>query len=180
MPYLPLDDSPPVISTGAIKAVLEGMLFAYRRPRPSPLSELYVVDQVVKNLAFPPASQARQYALHVVLTDLIRTRFEHLLAIFQLSPLEDHHAYTDAIRHLQRCSQVGKPELLGWCWLYYHYGRSDLEISREVFCATCHIDPRSLYRYQTAVLRRLTRSLVEAEWQARSAARQRWFVTGRL
>lgn len=113
MPYLAYDESLPVISTGAVKAALERMVFAYRPHRPSPLCELYLVDQVMKAPTFPSALHLRQYALHIVLTDLIRTRFEHMLAVFRLPPPQEHQPYDDALEHLRACSQVRKPELMG-------------------------------------------------------------------
>jgi hypothetical protein len=168
----------PVISPTAVKVALDGLRFASGRSQSSPLADLYLVDLVLEDMAFPLVQNRRHYALQVVLTDLITGRFERLLTIFELPLPAADCAYTAAAQHIGQCCQVGTPELMGWCWLYYAYVRTDLDMNRTRFARLCHLDPRTLYRYQTAILRRFVHCLVEAEWQARIQARRAGVISG--
>lgn len=57
--------------------------------------------------------------------------------------------------------------LLGAIWIYIHYFRFDCDIDRDGFCRRFAISKRTLQRYQSSAIRRLTHLIIQEEVAAR-------------
>jgi hypothetical protein len=163
----------PCISEATVKIALD----ALRAQASSSLEHLLLVDEVLMDSAFPPSANCRSYALSHLLSAVITEELDRRRQAFGSHSAALSNSLEVAKQAIRRDEQLSSPEVLGWNWLYYHYVRVDLDISRDRFCQLASIDLRTLHRYQQSAVRRLTACLMEREWHIRKEWHRRRLYT---
>lgn len=160
-----LHDERVTITVAAVTQTLNNLIYTASPPKDTALLDLHLVDTLLCDARLSPTPDHRRFALEKIITDLLITHFHDLNALFQLPLPAANEPYSDALASIARYGETGNPNLMGWCWLYYRYIRSELAITPDQFSRLCPITTRTLRRYQELALRRLTRLLMEAEWR---------------
>jgi len=156
-----------VISIGAVNAVLDGLGYTTGQVEASDLYSLKVVDEFLQDPTFPRTLHDRHYAISVILTTHITQQLHHLASMFELALPKDDESFHKAIFTIEEYARTQNPELIGWCWLYYRYVRTELHMQAKVFSELCSISERTLRRYQLYAVKRLTETLIYSEWELR-------------
>jgi hypothetical protein len=164
----------PFISEEHVQAALETLVYTSSpRSIPAALQHLILVDEFLINPEFPPSARSREFAFQHILIKMIHSELSrHRLALGLSEPLENESLET-TIAAISQDAQNGSKELIGWDLLYYRYVRVDLDIDSGLISDLTYIDERTLRRYRTHAIRRLTERLVKAEWEARSRLKKR-------
>ncbi|MCU0512656.1 MAG: hypothetical protein MUE40_08795 [Anaerolineae bacterium] len=164
----------PLISTVSVAAALETLLYSTTAtPDAKPLYALTVVDEFLDDPALPAAVTAREFALSIILTELITNELTAQRAVAGLPPPAAGCSRAAASVDITRDARQKAPELLAWSLLYHTYARPDLNLTQRDFCALAAVETRTLYRYRQHGLKRLTQRLMAVEWQARRRYRHR-------
>lgn len=153
------------ITVEAVARTLNNIIYTTTEPEDTDLLYLRLVDAMLQDTRMLPTIDYRRFVLEKIVADLLIGYFHNLSVLFRLPQPAANESYSDALVSIARYGETGNPNLIGWCWLYYRYIRSELAISPDRFSRLCHITTRTLRRYQGLALARLTRLLVEAEWQ---------------
>ncbi|MEO8392581.1 MAG: hypothetical protein ABI700_06280 [Chloroflexota bacterium] len=169
-------DPSPCFSEESVKIALDALLSGVRAQSDRSLENLLLVDEILMDAAFPPSGYRRDYALAHLLSSAISEELKKLRRVFGIHP-EPDDSLEAAKQAIGRDKQIASTELLGWSWLYYHYVRVELEMSRALFCQLASIELRTLLRYQQHAVRRLTGSLMEREWLQRRQRHKRRLYT---
>ena len=132
------------------------------------LDGLFLIDKFLNSIKWEgqEIERGRRYGLQCVLIQVISRRFTDVAVLFGLE-IDDEETYEQAIKSIAGYGKLYNPELIGWAWLYYRFVRVDLCISAVDFSEACCINERTLRRYQTHAISRLTDLLIEQESQAR-------------
>jgi hypothetical protein len=150
------------ISRKNVKAALNSLLYSTGLPKPNPLENIVLVQQLASDPATLLGSHNSGYALHLLLTSIIAeelARHRRALAI----PVEDGQTLTDVRNAIIRDTRAVNPELMSWSWLYYRFVRVEFNISAKDFSQMAFIEERTLRRYQNHAIWRLTQYLMARE-----------------
>lgn len=153
------------ITVEAVTRTLNNIIYTTTEPEDTDLLYLHLVDAMLRDARIQPTVDYRRFVLEKIIADLLIGYFHNLSMLFRLPQPAANEPYSDALVSITRYGETGNPNLIGWCWLYYRYIRSELAISPDRFSHLCHITDRTLRRYQGLALARLTKLLVETEWQ---------------
>jgi tetratricopeptide (TPR) repeat protein len=163
----------PFISTENIRAALDRLVYSATHSDENALEHLLIIDSIVSHPDFPPSSRGREFALNSLLISIITSQLEHHRHLHDRALEPVGAGEQEVLMEITKDAQTGSPELLGWGWFYYHYVRSDLNISQLAFSQLTHLDERTLRRYQQHTLRQLADAFIEQEHAARSVQRAR-------
>jgi tetratricopeptide (TPR) repeat protein len=166
----------PFISQKSVRLALDAFLYS-SATLDSPLLFLLLVEEFLLNPDLPAVSNPREYALAQILNSVITAEFSRRRQIFHLERPGSDDARENILSLVEEDAKIASPELIGWSWLYHHFVRVDLNFSQQEFCDIIHIDGRTLRRYQTHILKRLTDLLIDLEWKARNTQRKRRLVS---
>jgi hypothetical protein len=161
----------PIITQQTVRDALESLLYNLKSKSPTPLTRLALVSQYITDANLPAMNHPEEYALQNVLVELIANAYTRRRTSLGLNNPDAHHTLSKALEAIHQDAQTGNHELLGWCWLYHHYVRFDLCLPAALFCQVACIDERTLRRYQSHALRRLTELLIREEQKARQTQR---------
>ena len=157
----------PAISTSSVTAALNSLIYTLVQYDDADLYGLTLVDEFLEDATFPLTLYDRRYALCCILAQLITERLTFLGHLFELELPPEDELYREALVSVRAYAQAQNPELTGFCWLYYRYVRAELNISMTVFSNACFITTRTLRRYQSYAIQRLTDILIKQEWKTR-------------
>jgi len=169
-------EQPPFISRNSVRSALDSLLYVSSPRHPSPLERLLIVDECLVDPDLPPGPDLREFTLKNILTSIIRQEYFRLRGLLGMQQPESNSPLHCAETELLANAQTGKMELLCWGVLYYRYVRSDLEIHNDTLSALLHVDERTLRRYQSHGIARLTEHLIRLEWNARIQQRKRRLI----
>lgn len=161
------------ITPQQVKAILVGQVNGINTRKSNPLEYLALVEQIVSSPDFPRSSHARKIVLVEILDRLIVDELTHHRQIMGINKPSAERTKAEVLQAIVRDQRTANRELLGWSWLYYGYVRVDLYIQMQEFAEVCHINERTLRRYQDCVLSRLTELLIKQEWAVRRDASDR-------
>lgn len=155
-----------MITEESVMKALNNIIYLAGKRIHSDLDNLMLVDNFLDGIKWQQNFRSRRYGLEHVLIQSISGHFTYVAARLGLDVDSDEN-YEQAIQSISVYGKIDNPELIGWAWLYYRFARFELCISIQVFSAACCITERTLRRYQTHALSRLTGLLIEQESQAR-------------
>jgi tetratricopeptide (TPR) repeat protein len=161
----------PHIGQANVRSVLESMLYG-RVQQPNPLTSLLLVDVLLNQPDVPLTDDPRTFAIKYILVDLIAEHYQKHRWNLGLSATNADETLQDAYETIREAGRTQNQELLGWCVLFYRYVRVTLNLSPEMISQAMGVEDRTLRRYHTHALQRLTEALVEAEWRARQQQRR--------
>ncbi len=165
---------PPFISVDYVRAALEAMIHAVPDAgAPNPIYFLLIIEELLANPDFPPASHLRVFVANQFLVELITAQFVVHRKVFNLPPPRQDETRTAALQAIQVDASKPGTELLGWSYTYYRYVRVDLALTLEEISSASAFHKRSLRRYHYRILERMTEKLIEAEKEARIRQRKR-------
>jgi hypothetical protein len=125
-----------------------------------------LVDRFIVRSGLPDTSYNREFALAQVLVNLITDQLaRHRFMMAMLPPTENTPEGVETA--LRMDIKIGNPQLIDWSWLYYHYVRTDLNMSSAHVACIGHVDERTVRRYRQRGIRRLTYLLIEQEMQTK-------------
>jgi hypothetical protein len=168
------------VSCKAVSTVLDRLGYSTAPSEASDLYSLMLVDEFLQDPTFPRTLQDRQYAIATILITYISERLCRLASYFDLTPPLANETYREAMVTIERYASTHNPELIGWCWLYYHYVRTELDIQAKLFSSVCFLSQRTLQRYHRYAIKRLTEMLIQAEWQLRQQRHNITTLEGRV
>jgi hypothetical protein len=153
-----------------IKA-LNSLIYSAVKRVNTDLDGLFLIDKFLDSIKWQghEIERGRRYGLQCVLIQAISRRFMHVATLFGLD-VDGEENYEQAIKSIASYGKIYNPELSGWAWLHYRFVRVDLCISAPEFSEAHCINERTLRRYQTHAISRLTDLLIEQESQARLIA----------
>lgn len=155
-----------MINEGSVMKALNSLTYLASKRTDSDLYGLILIDKFLKSIKWKTNTRSRRYGLEHVLIQSISRRFIYVATLLGLE-VDREENYEQAIQSIAVYGKTNNPELIGWAWLYYRFVRLELCISAPVFSAACRITDRTLRRYQTHAVSRLTVLLIERESQAR-------------
>lgn len=156
-----------IINSEEVKIALERLVKFDQKKPPSTLLNLKLVDELMNDPHMPCSTQLREFVFATFLTDVIQGEFNEVRRVLNRGYLLGQADRDSALNSICEDAQMGSIELLGWEWLYYRFVRVDLNIGHREFARQACIDERTLQRYQTQAIFRLTMRLIEMERQAR-------------
>lgn len=148
--------------TQALRAICELNAF------PASLFQLSLVQHYLVEQRLSIVAADRAYALMKVLLRLLQTQYQRQLLYHDLSSPPADGSVDDANQFLRAIAQRNSKELWAWTVLYYRYGRYELDFSFTRIAQTGGVHPRTLRRYHTLGIRRLTHHLIDSELQAQA------------
>lgn len=157
----------PVISEHNVRTALKALLYTAAARTTNPLEFLSVVDERLEDPLQPHSPLIRRYTLNAVLADLITDQLRAHRVALHLALPTPAETLDQALYHIAADGKTDNPELISASWLYYHYIRVDLGITRQLFWTQVAADERTLRRYQAHGVRRLTERLIMLEYAAR-------------
>lgn len=169
---MPSGNQPPSITEHAVRKTLENLLYASATPpRETSLRLLALVDEALTDPDFPRT----EYAAEIVLANLLTSLIVEKLSECQRSAGLPHFTPTAPLEmildQIREASQ-NNIEMAAWGLLYYRFVRIDLKFNWKSIENLLGIDERTLRRYMTHGIRRVTENLVMLEWDARSRQRK--------
>lgn len=165
-------NSRPFISYESVRHALDSLVHM-SSGLDSALLALSLVDEFLLDPDFPDVLHSREYALLHVLSSIISGAYSDLRATYGLETLDTAKRRDEMLKLIEEDAAQGSQELMGWGWLFHHFVQINSSITSNEFCGICHIDERTLRRYQARVIKRFTDLLIEAEWAARTTQRKR-------
>lgn len=132
----------------------------------NPLYYLALVDERIADECRPSSPLQRMIEFNRFLVDDIADAYAERIKLSEGYDLNRRDNKQDAIIHIQTIACKGNTELVSWSWLYYHYVHIDINIKRRDFCIACAIGDRTLGRYQSMAINRLTERLYWHEAEA--------------
>ncbi len=162
----------PFISQESVRKALESLLYT-SVPRPTTaLEELLLVKLILSDPDLPPVNLRKEFAVQHLLTSMIREAVEQHRRNLDLPPQQFPEPKDVAEAALAAAGREQNPELIGWSILYYRYVCVGLNLSLDAISQTMQMDERTLRRYQSHAIRRLTEKLTAVEWEARNRQRK--------
>ncbi len=142
-----------------------------------PLYDLLLVDCIVSAPGFPQTSHSKHMALEELLTATMTEGYNQHRRMCDL-PYAAVTANVAMVReYIQQEVNTGNVELLCWSWLYHRYVRVDLAVNPTAFAGWIGVDERTLRRYTTHGIRRLTERLLRRERTLRQQKKRLWLYT---
>lgn len=169
-------NSGPFISRQQVGAALNALIATTGTSSTNPLTALLLVDEFCLDPDLPATDHLREFALKQILIDHITTALNEQRHSFGLPRPDCKVQHEAALTALAADAQTGSAELIGWSLLFYRYVCVDLNLKPDDFRAALHVDERSVRRYQSNGVERLTERLIGAEWAARRRQRQRQLI----
>lgn len=137
----------------------------------NPLLRLTLVEEFLTNPDLPPINNAREYAIQCIIIDQITEYFHQKCDVLGIIfPRDAIEAKSAPVMH--QLNAINSGELFGWAMLYLCYVRADWSISLSDFYELSNIIDRTARRYRDLAISRLTRMLIENEWEARVRQRK--------
>lgn len=155
----------PDIDPKHVRHALDNLLYA-SRSTDNPLYYLALVDERIADVSRPSSSLQRMLEFNRFLVDDISDAYAERIKLSEGYDLNRRESKTSALANIHTIAFNGNIELLAWSWLYYHYVRIDINVRRHDFCLACAIGDRTLGRYQTIAINRLTERLYWHEAEA--------------
>lgn len=162
----------PFISTAAVRACLDNLLYtSTQRPR-EPLEALALVDEFMANPDLPSMESGRSFAIRHILTDLLGNQYRQIRggAALPLPPIDTSKKIAE--QAITEDARQRNTELISWSVLYHRYVRVDLGLHPAALAELISTDERTVRRYQNHAVVRLTDHLTEMEWAARIRQRR--------
>ena len=157
-----------VITPKSVQQALKSLVYTTVTQYNSNLCTLALVEKFLQSLRLQSSLSSRSYALGCILTNIITEQTMRLLTVLEGNANIAQETYCQATLTIQYSAQTVNPELIGWCWVYYRYVRPELHISVNSFSELCTITQRTLSRYHSSTINRLTTLLIERELQVKS------------
>ena len=167
----------PFISQRSVQLALDAMVSGSQPDQPNPLENLVLVDDFLNDPAMPSMEMAATFALQRLLIDLIGQEFVAQCRIFSLDEPTGYQTHDQVLEAITEKSHLQIPELRGWMLLYYRYVRSDLNITTSDLLEIISVDVRTLRRYQTNAVKRLTKIIAYLERSARQEKQKRYLYS---
>ena len=162
----------PFISQENVRKALESLVYTSVPRSTTALEELLLVKLILSDPDLPAVNLEKEFAVHHLLTSIIMETLEQQRRNLDLPALQFPEPIHRAEEVLAASARQQNPELIGWSILHYRYVCVDLNLSLDAISQIMQMDERTLRRYQSHAIRRLTEKLAAAEWEARSRQRK--------
>lgn len=157
----------PEIHYRHVQAALKSLVQKHPTDDPNPLHYLQLIENRLLKPGKPASPQKRVFEFRIFLTTLITERFTESRRRNNREPLCPNETRTSAMESIFNDILSENTELIGWSWLYYHYVRVDLNITRDEFRHSELFHHRTYTRYRFLAEMKLTEIIYEQEVQAR-------------
>ena len=165
------------ISDASVQAALDTFRFTATKKSFQAICTLSIVDEWLINPDVPPIDRAREVAVQELLTSIVKQQLEQQLRILNVDQLNLPETRVDALELIQNLSTPHASTLNDWLFLYFHYIRSDLDISLEQFADAISLDPRSVRRNRKKIITRFKQLIISKEIAVRQKYRKQRLLT---
>ena len=166
------------ISESAIQAILDSLL-----PNATPsinnaknLANLAMVEERLATPEYPRSENERLHILQEIIVDYVSQEYNRHRAIYDLPQIaQEDLNRKECAEIIDADNRAESPQLRCWGWYYYHYVRSELELSLADYAGMCNVSKRTIRRCrESQQLTQLTTLMIEDEAEARSRTRNRY------
>ncbi len=144
---------------------------------PPPLINLMLVKDALADRQLSDVPHQPQVSLNHLLVSTIADTLKQRREVNNLPVPLLNDTITQAEAQIVAEARCDNIELTVASWLYYHYVRVDLDLSRERYCALIGIETRTLRRYHRYGVQRLTETLICRESQRMKADKRLHLLT---
>lgn len=162
----------PYISQQSVRKILDSMARGTLQNDENSLLYLTLVDEFLCDPLIPQMEAPREFAVSHILADLITQHLLNCRHGLSLNTPSEHKTSAEASHAFFQDLQTRSPELIGWSLLYYRYVRVEFNLFAVGYPTGMGIEERTFRRYQASAVKRLTETLVEAEYAARERQRR--------
>jgi hypothetical protein len=155
-----------LVSEEAITSALEAIRRGNLTKTDNQILFLHSVNLALR-VIFAADESYRPTVLAQILTSHILSIINSILLQHVDTQLHDESETDVLISVFNQIPMTSSELLLGTLWIYIHYFRFDCDIDRDDFCSRFAISKRTLQRYQSSAIRRLTHSVIQGEVAAR-------------
>jgi tetratricopeptide (TPR) repeat protein len=154
------------ISETNVRDALNALIYTTQEPKETALSHLLLVNNRIDQPSMPANAIARRYALQNILIEIITDGLKHCRAPYSLE-LEPTSVPIDLIKKAILADYAQQnAELISWSHLYYRYVHVNLAGSLD-FSDILSVDQRTVRRYLSHGVKRVTEKLIALETEAR-------------
>ncbi|MCB9451794.1 MAG: tetratricopeptide repeat protein [Anaerolineaceae bacterium] len=158
----------PFISEASVRDVLDALVRPGKKHQQNSLYYLALVDRLVNAPEFPNIEHQREYALEVLLVEIISAIHSHCRRVHGMPMVDAQQSKTEALEEIAQCAAIDANHFQDWTLLYYLYVRADLDMTSEQLCTVFAVDARTLRRRHNRALHQITNELTRQEWELRS------------
>lgn len=133
----------------------------------NPLQSLQIVEDRILSDDFTFFEYPRRFALSEILISSIEELYRYHRAINGFpDTITDLNIVTAKILIAQD-ALTQSANLVGLSWLYFHYVKTSMHFSQQVFSKLANLDERTIRRYQNNAIEQLVKYLIQREQNAR-------------
>jgi hypothetical protein len=136
----------------------------YFRAR-NPLENLMLVKRHIVDSMFPECNYAYKIALAEVLGIIIMDELLRLRRFMEIPYENGEHSISEVSDAIVEDGKTRNAHLIGWSWLYYGYIHKELCITQQKFGELLSLDDRTIRRYESKTIERLTELIIDKEWK---------------
>ncbi len=165
----------PFISCEVVQRALDSLRYS-TAPQDglSALHYLAIVDEHLISSDYPKTPHARDMAIQHILTSIIRDEYNTIRRKQNMPSVSNADMTVEmALSYIRADVQDQHAELIGWSCLFFHYVGVDLNFSTESYGKTANFAARTVRRYRTYGVERLTKILIEREKHTRKLLRRK-------